>query len=1511
MKADHSNISGETDCQNEVEYCFWQNEVYSKLKSCLFFKENLFKFMDNGIFIYSLFTWAKRWISLISKQYVEPYKLHPLPVADQILYWQPIFSKNVSDALIRLESYETRHDGRPNTKPPRSIMLGAIFKTFGKNIGLILFGFLILCVGNMSMVIFIKKILDTATGAQINIKLLFILVLSFVFVQFNIVIFLDHLNFYMYRIIHVIQYSFSITIFQHGLCYRRKYFNNINGCNYLNVCNNVLHSCSTDSECSKNPLYCPARRYQNKEINSRIFSFEFMDSYYISLFIESLVHLLQFIVTFTVGFYSISKIMPIKAWPLCTFCLTTTLFMIIVEILNTVILKHIYNLKDYRINKSREILSGLHLIYKMFIDDVAHNIITETRNNELVLVLLRFVLSFINRLLVIITVAFSLIYMMDNYVNNILELDDISQFKSSSTVSSLFVLIKICDAMLFIPDSIKFLTYSLISLIRVEYFMRTCSPNFYISDNKFTGSTNMSSEVPDVTNEIDKDVVVLYKDASFSWVNNRKDFANNNNEVYLNNVNFQLKRGEIAIITGNQGCGKSNFIKSVLGEMTLVSGCMAVVPLHTSMPIFYASQDIWLQQGTIRSNITFGYRFDEEIYNSVIKSVELEFDILSWEKGDSRVVYDNAHSLSGGQRVRMEMARAIYAYLIFSKVNKDYNSQCSFLMCLDGPFHGLDPYVSRLIFNNLFNSNTGLLLKDDLSIIITSTALVLDKICITKGEFGNLTLYKIENKSLKKLKDIVSNKKQASKESFSRMPNVCSPKEIIKICEPDRNDPVVRGEIIKGKYDDSLIIDPESKKTTRKFKESFKSYILYFKSTGFLFIFFVLFTLVYISFENAIFVLAGILGDDVMEIVVNVNTPFEIMSAYSTIRRLCNDTLDKLKILSVIIVLICLCANGILTYTCLRGCKRIHEYCIASIMNSSANVKIKKISSEVLTFLSSDIFMIDENFGPCLSSLLILFLGAIVQSFVIIYSFPYLTPVLCLGFFVIMNYIFKNFIHASKNLQISSLESLSRNNSVCDNAVSSSSIYRSFKKESNLMEDVVEYTDYCIRSWFYSKSFLSWASFVSKFVFLFIILTTLLVPVTVRSFKIITSFVGYYGLDLMTSVRIIFTFTNFVVNIAKIEMLMCSVQRFQCFIPPGTKCVFDKFRNVHEEDIVINSSKLKDQVNKKMLLKKRVLEFKETKPNLIKRMMYRPKINIIDITKYLPPEHNGVVLKDVCVYTSSQMNKEGLILNNINASPSKSDIIGIIGRTGAGKTTLLSVLQNTVRHRSGQVLLDGRDLQDIPKSVIRHVIGVLPQLPFVFKGWTIRRFLDPRRLFTDDEINDALHKCGLLEFVNNLHGGRKLDTVIIPEDIDFKKTKEQSAKESFTHDEALTEDSFKSEDIMLSISQLRTLWFAKLFLCRHLYRMLIIDEPPSDNCSEDGSEVQDIGIPIYELLDKYFKHCTCFVTAHYANALRTCTSVWVMHNGKLIKTCKASEVSKNESISDLIEQLLNKYSKIY
>ncbi|XP_954691.1 ABC transporter protein, putative [Theileria annulata] len=1515
---DLNNFRNSEDDKPVSEHHYWESKSYSKTyfkKKSLFFK---FRYYDSSsVLKFLFFHWVAKWVYLLSKQYVEPYKLHPLPVADQILHWYPILSKHISDCLLRLESYETSQYGHPNTKPTRSVLLRALFLTFWKRTLFGLLGIVVTNVLSMSIAFLIKHLLDTLNTKSFTLLKIFLFLFSIIGLQIIDGLFMENFNFYLNRLRLIWEYSIGVTVFQHGLCHRRNFNNNINGSNSLNVCNNVLHSCSPDSDCSKNPLFCPARRYQNNDMSPKMFTFEIMDPFYISMFLQSLIYVVNFLSNFIYGVVLISMQIKISLWVLFVSVVIFTSMMIVVEIINSYLFHFISLFKDYRISECIEIISDLPLINKLLYDDIAINIITETRNSELLLILVRVFLTIFNKSLCVICTNISFYVLMRYFVKSVRDAEVITEIDTAGFLSTFYIFFRIINSMFMLPYALGKIATSYVSYNRVNKFLIECSPNFYISDNKFTGSTKMSSEVPDVTNDIDKDVVVLYKDASFSWVNNRKDLANKNNEVYLKNVNFQLKRGEIAIITGTQGCGKSNFIKSVLGEMTLVSGSMAVVPLHTSMPIFYASEDIWLQEGTIRSNITFGHIFDQDIYNSVIKGLELEFDISSWEKGDLRVVSDNAHSLSCGQRVRMEMARAIYAYLIFSKVNKDYNSQCSFLMCLDGQFHGLDPYVSRTVFHNLFNAQTGLLVKDDLAVILSSSLTLLDKCVRTSKltEYPKIPIYEIDNKSLLfycYLSDIFRDKKTQT--GFEYITSPSSPyklifftKDLLKLCY-SLSTKSGRHSLTNSKYRRSLTSIIQECYANDKFNP----YLVYFKAAGFTLVLFIVLTIASSVMDNSKFILATNLTDYISNKTKDFNNGLSV--DMSEVRSHSDSVLNVMLIIVSVIVGCSLISILFFTFSTLMASKKIHEYCLSSVFkNSSSVIKIKKQINQIITYFSVDIYFIGEYVGVMIFTTFLSFIQTAISIGTLFYTIPLSVPFIFVSLVLAFEFVALKIIKSFINIQLGSLEATSHINTSCEDGILGSPIYRSFKKEWELINDVIERNDYKTRCWHLVNSFLIWTILLSTWLFS---LTTALFLTALIIFDKFTNYkmnVGYFGLGLSLGSSVIKSFNNCSFCFAMLQVFMCSLRRFQCFIPPGTKCVFDKFRNVNEEDIVVNSSKPNLQVDKKMLLKRRALEFKDTKPNLIKRMMFRPKINIIDICKYLPSEHNGVVLKHLCVYTSSEMNEEGLILNNINASPSRSDIIGIIGRTGAGKTTLLSVLQNTVRHRSGQVLLDGRDLQDIPKSLIRNIIGVLPQLPFVFKGWTIRRFLDPRRLFTDDEINDALDNCDLLEFVNNLHGGRKLDTIIMPKPLKLKKTKDQSAsfnkgKEPFSEESSMTLDDLSSVGTMLSVTQLRILWFAKLVLCRHQYRMLIIDEPPSDNCSEDGSEVQDIGIPIYELLDKYFKHCTCFVTAHYAKVLKSCTSVWVMHNGKLIKTCKASEVSKNESISNIIEEMVNKYS---
>ncbi|KAI1077702.1 hypothetical protein F5B20DRAFT_583110 [Whalleya microplaca] len=128
----------------------------------------------------------------------------------------------------------------------------------------------------------------------------------------------------------------------------------------------------------------------------------------------------------------------------------------------------------------------------------------------------------------------------------------------------------------------------------------------------------------------------------------------------LSNVNLELIRGQLNLITGKTGSGKSILLKALLSELPLISGKMQMRS-HPSETISYAGQSPWLLRGTIRENILFNSPFSIRRYNKVVKAVCLEADLQAIPGGDLADVGEAGSSLSGGQRSRVALARALYA----------------------------------------------------------------------------------------------------------------------------------------------------------------------------------------------------------------------------------------------------------------------------------------------------------------------------------------------------------------------------------------------------------------------------------------------------------------------------------------------------------------------------------------------------------------------------------------------------------------------------------------------------------------------------------------------------------------------------------------------------------------------------------------------------------------------------------------------------------------------------------
>ena len=159
-------------------------------------------------------------------------------------------------------------------------------------------------------------------------------------------------------------------------------------------------------------------------------------------------------------------------------------------------------------------------------------------------------------------------------------------------------------------------------------------------------------------------------------------------EFILQDVDFVAASGSLTVVTGPVGSGKSTLLSAIAGEMSDVGGT-----INRQGTFVYAPQIAWVFSGTLRENILFGESYDEPRYTRIIEACALTEDFQRFPNGDQTVVGERGAVLSGGQRARVSLARAVY-------VDAD-------LYLLDDPLSAVDFKVGRHIFEKCIKGLLG------------------------------------------------------------------------------------------------------------------------------------------------------------------------------------------------------------------------------------------------------------------------------------------------------------------------------------------------------------------------------------------------------------------------------------------------------------------------------------------------------------------------------------------------------------------------------------------------------------------------------------------------------------------------------------------------------------------------------------------------------------------------------------------------------------------------------------
>ena len=126
----------------------------------------------------------------------------------------------------------------------------------------------------------------------------------------------------------------------------------------------------------------------------------------------------------------------------------------------------------------------------------------------------------------------------------------------------------------------------------------------------------------------------------------------------LRDINLQVSHGEKVFVFGGSSSGKSSVLYSILGEMTCISKEETKVERNGS--IVFLGQDQWTIGESVRANILLGTKEDEERLNRAIEMAQMKTDLKAMSQGLETILGDTGHTVSGGQRARLAIARCFY-----------------------------------------------------------------------------------------------------------------------------------------------------------------------------------------------------------------------------------------------------------------------------------------------------------------------------------------------------------------------------------------------------------------------------------------------------------------------------------------------------------------------------------------------------------------------------------------------------------------------------------------------------------------------------------------------------------------------------------------------------------------------------------------------------------------------------------------------------------------------------------
>lgn len=266
---------------------------------------------------------------------------------------------------------------------------------------------------------------------------------------------------------------------------------------------------------------------------------------------------------------------------------------------------------------------------------------------------------------------------------------------------------------------------------------------------------------------------------------------------------------------------------------------------------------------------------------------------------------------------------------------------------------------------------------------------------------------------------------------------------------------------------------------------------------------------------------------------------------------------------------------------------------------------------------------------------------------------------------------------------------------------------------------------------------------------------------------------------------------------------------------------------------------------------------------------------IFEIIDEYPKESFGdIVLEDVQGDIDFQdvvfgYEEESLVLNKININFEKNKSTAIVGKSGSGKSTILSLANKLYDVNSGEILIDGININELTEDSLRDNIGIVNQSPYIFNSSIADNLRLVKAEATDEELVLALKKAEIYDFIESL-----------PEGMSSK---------------------VGENGVMLSGGQKQRVAIARVLLKKS--KIIILDEATSALDNENQSK-------IVKTINELKKEHTIIIVAHRLSTIIDVDKIVVIDEGKVVAEGTHKQLMKESKIYKELYQKEDDYSSI-